>query len=402
MPSLQCHSCLNNIAAPLRGHSFEGVFYCPECFDRRFFNCTICEAMGRHNYMHTDPNGAPLCSICFNTYFIVCSDCGNTISNDEAQTIFNEVYYPECARRVNEWPEKDFPMENLHFDTIPSRRGYGVELETSTCEGFQELNGNTIWGCHKDVSIEGMEFVSPVLYGDEGFTEIAKFCKFARRKGFRVNRNCGYHVHFDMRNETEDSLKAIAYAYAITYPLWCALVPNNRSDNAYCGGLDYNPEEILKEDWEYFVGKRDRFEYINWRAYLVHGSMEIRLYQGTLDATEICNWIKTHAIFIDTVKNMSFNEIKAMFSDNVYQLFKALTNIIGNDLADYWAEKAHSHGKNIRINLTIPENCDILHINRRGRELYSIPPPPGEHFISYHGENFNDPQDFRRLCDTML
>lgn len=380
-----CHRCHTAISLH-GGRNFEQLMYCSSCFDARFFHCAICGKAERRDYAYIGPNDSCICSACFNLYFVACFNCGTAIPNSEAQTIDDETYCSDCVPRVSEWPEGEFAVQTPHFDIMASRRGYGVELETSTCDGFQELNGNTIWGCHKDPSIEGMEFISPILYGDEGFIEIKNFCAFAKKKGFRVNRLCGYHVHFDMRNETEESLKAIAYAYSLTYPMWCALVPGNRSNNAYCGGLDYSPDEILKEDWEYFVGKRDRFEYINWRAYLVHGSMEIRLYQGTLDATEICNWIKIHAMFIDSIKSLAFSDIATKFGGNIYKQFEALTVIIGNDLADYWAKKAHSHGKNIRMNLTIPESCDRLHINRGVWANFSIPPLPGEHFVSYSGE----------------
>jgi hypothetical protein len=355
----QCRQCYITIPA-FREHHFNGYIYCRACFQSLQKECTICGVSHNIASMRVDPEGGPVCPNCFTRYFVVCSNCGNTIRIPDSQTIFEEAYCRECARRLCEWQEGEFSTKNLHFEGMPSHRGYGIELETATCDGFQELNGNTIWGCHKDSSIEGMEFISPILYGDEGFIEIKNFCAFAKKKDFRVNRLCGYHVHFDMRNETEDSLKAIAYAYSLTYPMWCALVPDNRSENAYCGSPEYDSRYVILEDWDYFVGKCDRFEYVNWRAYLVHGSMEIRLYQGTLNATEICNWVLIHSLFIESVKSMTFDSIKELFAWGICGQFEALeASINNNELSDYWAAKSIACGKHVR-NLTRPLSYDIV------------------------------------------
>jgi hypothetical protein len=240
----------------------------------------------------------------------------------------------------------DFSAPEVHYNLVGSTRRFGVELETSRCPNHRDLNGQTIWECKRDCSIEGMEFISPILYGDEGLAEIESFCQIAQNKRFAVNSSCGYHVHLDASNESEDSLKAIAYAYRRTYALWCALVPDSRSDNRMCGAPDYDCDEIVAETtFDYFVGRRDRFEFVNWRAYLVHGSIEVRLYQGTLDATEICNWIKIHARFIDVVSRRTFEEIDAMFSGSMEAQYGALTAIIGSDLSAYWFNKSQGYGK---------------------------------------------------------
>jgi hypothetical protein len=233
-----------------------------------------------------------------------------------------------------------------------SKRKFGVELETSRCNGYRELYGNTIWGCHTDCSIEGREFISPILYGDEGLIEIENFCGNAHRRRWHVNHYCGYHAHFDMSKETWEAMRSIAYAYRKMYDMWCRLVSESRAHNAYAGPPNYSPEDVRRvnsaSDWEYFVGARDRFEFVNWRAYLVHGSFEVRSHDATLDKDMICDWVMLHTRFIDYVSCMSLDEIDDKFSGSVESQFAALSEIVGEELATKYADRSDVYGSSVR------------------------------------------------------
>jgi hypothetical protein len=192
------------------------------------------------------------------------------------------------------------------------------------------------------------------LFGDQGLDEVIGFCASARRLQWRVNRHCGYHAHFDMENEEWQALRSIAYAYLLTQNLWMQLVSENRSRNSYCGRVDYADTEVIginsAKDWDYFVGERDRFEFINWRAYLVHGSMEIRLHDASLDAPAINNWVMIHARFIDHVKELSLAEIREKFAGDTDCQMEAMRDIIGNDVWEYYIEVAERNGNAFHIN----------------------------------------------------
>jgi hypothetical protein len=234
-----------------------------------------------------------------------------------------------------------------------SRRRYGIELETHGCRDYQSLCGNTIWECKRDCSIEGREFVSPVLVGDEGLGEIENFCAIARQKRWSVNRYCGYHAHFDASRESWESLRSVAYAYLLTYNTWCQLVSEGRAGNPYCGAPAYTYETIKdiqdESDWEYFVGARDRFEFVNWRAYLVHGSIEVRTHDASLDPTVICNWVRLHARFIDCVSCMDLDELDLNFRNkSTYEQFEVFTTLLGDELCDYYADRAVYFGNSVR------------------------------------------------------
>jgi hypothetical protein len=353
----QCYGCGKEIPRATSYTNPDGSRqYCRDCFSMEFSTCGCCHRVVDSDDCRRTPEGSDWCATCWRESCATCHDCGNIIWLDDVHWVQDHPYCQGCNREASEWESKGFQVETPVYDRIQSRRRFGVELETSQCNDYRELHEETIWECKHDCSIDGMEFVSPILYGDQGLTEIENFCAEARRRRWRVNNRCGFHAHFDVSDESEDSLKAIAWAYRMTYPLWCRLVPEDRSDNSMCGRPDYHVDDILNEDcFEYFVGRQDRFEFVNWRAYLVHGSFEVRLYQGTLSAEEICNWVKLHARFIDAVRLIRLDQLHTVFNGEVYHDYEVLTNMVGHDLANYWALKAVSLGHTVRN-----EVCEVF------------------------------------------
>ena len=348
-----CDAC-NLELQPLDAYKHEGAYFCQDCNERRFFTCESCsEDFNRFTRLRIPGSIRKyFCVDCFSEQCVHCDSCGEVLWRDASRQVNGRTYCDACSQSCSEWGLGEFCPKNSTYELMGSTRKFGVELETSQCPNHTTLREKIIWECKHDCSIDGMEFVTPILWGDEGLQIIDDFCDDAKCLRFKVDRSCGYHAHFDIRNESEDGLKAIAYAYRKTYKLWNALVPSSRSDNRYCGTPDYTCEDICQEEFvDYFVGKRDRFEFVNWRAFLVHGSLEVRLYQGTLDAVEICNWVRLHARFIDFVSGLTFEQIDKMFGSSDHDVctqFASLANIIGSELADYWIGKSQANGKCVR------------------------------------------------------
>lgn len=329
----------------------EGDSYCATCFEQIFTTCDHCNTIIRRYDAYSDPDGNSCCSDCFHDQCATCEGCNEIFWQSQLRHTSQGWFCDACYRR-NEWDEEPFYCGSPTYDDIQSNRKFGVELETSDCPDYHSLSGHTIFGCKDDPSIEGKEFVSPVLYADQGLEEILRFCAIARRLRWQVNRYCGYHVHLDVSQESWKALRSIAYAYSVTSSLWNHFVTDNRVRSNFCGAPDYDSTRLVEiknaADWDYFVGQRDRFEFVNWRAYFAHGSIEIRLHDATLDAETICNWIKLHARFIDAASSMSLDEIDDRFNHNASAQFYNLVEIIGNDLADYYAERAENLGKIVR------------------------------------------------------
>ena len=342
-----CHNCGHEVSRSMC-MVVEGHHYCQQCFDQIYTTCEHCGTILHRHDSYSTPGNDRYCRRCFDDNCSVCDRCGDTHWNCDMRTTDHGSFCPDCYRENDEWEAGEFDISDPHFDLVGSRRRYGVELETSRCNDYRSLRGNTIWECKTDCSIEGREFVSPILYGDEGLMEILDFCTMARRKRWQINWQCGYHAHFDVSGEGWEVLRSIAYAYHKTYEMWCYLVSNRRANNAYCGSPDYTLEDIRdissESDWDYFVGARDRFEFVNWRAYLVHGSFEVRFHDASLNPNIICNWIKLHARFMDHVSMMTLDEIDAMFGGTAESQFTAMSNFIGEELSLEYAGLAEEYG----------------------------------------------------------
>jgi len=351
---IRCYYCGARTALTAGRYYRGGLFYCINCYNRQFVNCTSCDAPMDLQDSWSNPSCDRICHDCFDETCITCDDCGGSVWNEDIVEINNHRYCCNCANyRLRSWDSKPFVCETPSYNKIGSTRKFGVELETSSCPQHLELRDNTIWACKPDCSIEGLEFVSPVLFGDQGLNEIKVFCADARRRHWHVNRYCGYHVHFDMTNENWKSLRSIAFAYYTTYDLWRHFVSDARANNSMCGVPGYGLSNIKQingeEDWDYFVGGRDRFEFVNWRAYFVHGTMEVRLHDASLATRDILNWIKVHARFIDFVKDLSLDDLTEYFTGNLEKQFDAFSEIVGSKLTDFYAHRAEIYRKPVRL-----------------------------------------------------
>jgi hypothetical protein len=257
-----------------------------------------------------------------------------------------DPFCEECYGHADVWKVQPWSGSAITFDRVGSKRCFGVELETSRSHDHRDLHSNTEWGCVYECSTPGREFISPILQGDEGFAEIKVMCDIAEEHRWRVDHSCGLHVHIDARDLSSEQLLQVAYAYRRSYPLWKKFVGDQRSNNSMCGSPQYSASDIREaEHVEDFVEGRDRFEYVNLRSYLSHGSIEIRAYRGSLSTREICNWVALHARFVDAVKDLTYDEIDVALGAITRRNWVGLVNLIGDpDLLDYWRRKARQHG----------------------------------------------------------
>lgn len=322
--------------------------YCRSCWEANWFECTGCGGTYHRRDCHMGVD-TPLCLDCFDQDYVHCSHCGNAIVRGEHRGWEGDPYCEHCYGRADTWKVQPWSGRATSFGRVGSERRFGVELETETCDGWRELHGDTEWGCVYECSTPGKEFVSPILQGDEGFAEVRDFCRIAERRDWTVDRSCGLHIHLDLSGDSSDECLRIAYAYRKTYPMWKKFVTSRRGSNSMCGSPQYSSADIRTcEHIEDFAEARDRFEFVNWRSFIRHGSFEVRLYDGTLNAREVCNWIALHARFMDRVKGMTYNEIDERFGAITRKNWAGLCAVIEDtDLLDYWRRKAYRHGNEL-------------------------------------------------------
>lgn len=221
--------------------------------------------------------------------------------------------------------------------TNETLRKIGVEIETA----YTSPDWRTILGCsdsagwehHHDGSVNGDEFVTegPI----DSFEPIDRFLPLLRN--CRVNRTCGLHVHIDMSGYSEFELRNIAESYYRTQDAWFYLVAPSRRTNSYC--------RKFSEDYDYtdFRYIPCRYYWANWKAYDEHGSLEIRLHQGTLSAKKIKNWAELHTRFIVRVANNPVSRI--MSADHQFDTIANLCGGWNSSLVQWWRNRAETLGK---------------------------------------------------------
>jgi len=223
-------------------------------------------------------------------------------------------------------------------------RCFGIELETASCPNHHKLKGKTCFGAKEDGSIDGLEFYSPILSGDRGLSEVRKFCRLAKQYKFEVDEDCGYHLHIDMRGSAVVERKRIAYAYRLTFKLWQQLVRKDRWINSYCEEPSYNASELRDtHNYTSFECRRSRYEFLNLRAYADHTTYELRAHQGTLDATEICNWVKANLRFVEFCKDTPMAKLTELFGGTRAKAKRSLRRVLGPSLSNYYAKLWRKH-----------------------------------------------------------
>lgn len=144
----------------------------------------------------------------------------------------------------------------------------------------------------------GFELVSPPLRGVKGLEEIRKVCQALQQIGCRVNRSCGLHVHHDVSDYNVEAFKNL-YAIYIRYEAAIdELVSESRRGqrNRYCNSLGgefglarirsvRQMDQLLSEAFP------NRYMKLNCQSYAIHGTVEFRQHQGTIDEEKIVAWV---------------------------------------------------------------------------------------------------------------
>lgn len=268
---------------------------------------------------------------------------------------------PSAARtttRVTRPSPRDFPQrrtwsEARRFDNdtsfaqTKSTRRFGVEIETSDCPNHRRLRNLSSFNCVEDGSVDGLEFVSVPMKGDNGLNEVIQLCEFARDNNWKINSACGLHVHLDATDLSNEQMFKVAWAYLLTYDLWSSFLPVSRKNNYYCAKHFYNPSTLdMYTDFKTWVDlevRGERYCWINFGAYLRHGTVELRNHTASLNRNKINNWIRAHIRFIDKVSEMSMTEIMDKFNGTTQaeQFEHVAATWETQYLREYYLRRAH-------------------------------------------------------------
>ncbi|MHC4117553.1 MAG: amidoligase family protein [Planctomycetota bacterium] len=310
-----------------------------------------------------------VCLECFDAKYRFCENCGKVIAQSGDHCLLNRTVYHDgrnlcfqCydwalyGERGSNWRPVPFGVSFATYGKIGSTRKYGVEIETASCEGWEELSGNTRFGAKDDCTVNGKEFDSPVLYGDEGLDAIRAFLSHGENNDWHADEDCGCHTHYDVRDLSYDQLCSVTYAYRKSVAVWKALVAEWRRHHDYSRPYEWTCADFKRaaarnSSYSHLLCdlERDSYEYVRFSAYSAHNTFENRMLEGTCDAELICNWIKLNCRFIDAVKDMSIEEIDAHFGRGQrHEHVGPFCELVGDDLTDFIYDRAEKNGRPFR------------------------------------------------------
>lgn len=167
------------------------------------------------------------------------------------------------------------------------------------------------WKAVYDGSVSsGAEVVSPIL-NPARLNEAHKVTKALKDNGARVDRATGFHVHIGMNafNDRADIAKFTLNYYAMHHAI-AALVAPSRLNNRYCAVLN---RDMAERQADYTAGGNtgafngNRYTSLNLESMHRHGTVEIRLHQGTLNGVKAIAWSQFIAGMISaTVDGVDF------------------------------------------------------------------------------------------------
>jgi hypothetical protein len=202
----------------------------------------------------------------------------------------------------------------------------------------------------------GFEINTAPAGGDLYVRQVTDICNNLMKAGGTVSGHCGLHVHLDARDFNYNDIGRLIKVYAAIEPTLFSMVPTSRRTNKYsikCGEkLEFAlknsnlshiqlKESIVRaiysspDSISYRTEKRGaghgtgRYYALNLHSWFYRGTIECRLFDGTIDKNEIIDWGVLWAKILDFSLHSSDDEIsKTMSKDNSYN---SLIHIVKND-----------------------------------------------------------------------
>jgi hypothetical protein len=279
----------------------DGRRVCVRIYNQNSFTCDICGARCNNDVRTNGPNSVPLCVYCYEAECGECHECGGTFWNENLTRDDGEdethCYQCNAMLRGDGFTgcSKTFSATN----SFGSSRHYGIELETNGGTASDQF----AYGATDDGSIDGWEFVSHKLRGDEGLEETRKFMDTF--DGVRIGDNCGFHLHFSAFDLTDAEKYGVYAAYLVLQDWFFAQVNRSRQGNSYCRKFsvgdnwqDLQSAIAEKTTFKKFTNYWDRYGWINLGAFCEHGTIENRLHHAVREFEPVRRWVILNLRFV--------------------------------------------------------------------------------------------------------
>jgi hypothetical protein len=216
----------------------------------------------------------------------------------------------------------EIPRTRLRVKTTRKRRftkmrdrKFGIEIEHGHNGSYTEARGvlqeagnrgdiNPYWGSHCTSDGTLIEARSPILQGNAGFKELKRVFQIITESGGYVTDLDGMHVHHDAPEYVADIklVKQLVKSWVANRQLVAKFVSSDRNGNGACPAWSsysvtrFDAVDNLRRIDGYW-GRND----LNISALTEHGTIELRLHEGTLDFAQAEAWIRFGQAFLNKV-----------------------------------------------------------------------------------------------------
>ena len=274
-------------------------------------------------------------------------ECNETATN-------HNVYYMDCCDTYSH--EEDIccnrNRDDDYFDNATLQSGdttfyktsgneytFGVEIETCNKSylGDYGLNVKAMY----DGSTEGPEYVTGVLKGDKGVSELKRLCKALREQDAKTDKTCGVHIHIGgASNNRRLSIMILKLCRQIEDDVY-SILPSSRKTNNYCKLIPDSVDRLSFHNYKEILGKitigndigrtynkkrshpgghynSQRYTWINLTncsAASGPDTIEFRPHSATIEFDKIYNWLLICMSIVRFAENNQRRIMSSMYSN---------------------------------------------------------------------------------------
>ncbi len=279
-----------------------------------------------------------LCTGCYGNYSdpsfcIECGYCNSGCCRCNAVRHFTNRLEFHTDAKVNRRVNKSERFISAEIEVAGIKKK-AVEVEKIV----RKWKGNIV----RDGSLPhtGFEINTSPANGDEYIKQVTQICKTLDNAVGSVTDACGLHVHLDARDFNFHDISRLIKVYAAIEPALFNMVPASRRASRFALRCADHYEQALSRDAlkehkaikeKVVVGtygeansttrrkrKYDtaRYNALNLHSWFYRGTIEYRLFNGTIDASDIINWGMIWANILDFSLESSEDDITRLMNKN--------------------------------------------------------------------------------------
>ena len=273
----------------------------------------------------------------------------------------------EVAAPSNEVPKKK-------RDSKPRTYRFGLEFEAYKPDGvkleYKKSKFGTDGSIRPPEGFRGFEMRTEPLKYQEVSPYLKRLLKYVHKNNCGTNDSCGLHIHASHPQFFNAKyIQKLVFFWISIEDVIMSTQPKGRFNNYYCKRTlfqyinDYG--RIIPEEKEELIREmrgKDRYSALNLAALEKHGTIEVRLHEGTLDEEKVVNWaIFMKSIFDHVMDHYNPITTRMLFNqdideDKINKVFEVLR--LPENVVEFYKNRIKKFGwKRLKKQTEIAKEC---------------------------------------------